>query len=85
MFGLKQLLEVPARVDCSTSTIIDHMLVSFPERVSQQDVINAGLTYHQVIYCTRKISRIKRDATSILDAVREKVTQLILMNKLWID
>ena len=60
MFGLKQLIEVPTRVTCTSSTIIDHILASFPNRVSQQGVIDAGLSDHQVIYCTRKISRIKR-------------------------
>ena len=29
MFGLKQLIEVPTRVTCSSSTIIDHILASF--------------------------------------------------------
>ena len=60
MFGLKQLIEVPTRVTCSSSTIIDHILASFPNRVSQQGVIDVGLSDHQIIYCTRKISRIKR-------------------------
>ena len=60
MFGLKQLIEVPTRVTCSSSTIIDHILASFPDRVSQQSVIDVGLSDHQIIHCTRKISRIKR-------------------------
>ena len=62
MFGLKQLIEVPARVTCSSSTITDHILASFPNRVSQQGVIDVGLSNRQIIYCTRKISRIKRYA-----------------------
>ena len=60
MFGLKQLIEVPTRVTCSSSTIIDHILASFPNRVLQQGVIDVGLSDHQIIYCSRKISRIKR-------------------------
>ena len=60
MFGLKQLIEVPTRVTCSSSTIIDHILASFPNRVSQQGVIDVGLSDHQIICCSRKISRIKR-------------------------
>ena len=60
MFGLKQLIEVPMRVTCRSSTIIDHILASFPNIVSQQGVIDVGLSDHQIIYCTRKISRIKR-------------------------
>ena len=60
MFGLKQLIEVPTHVTCSSSTIIDHILASFPNRVSQQGVTDVGLSDHQILYCTRKISRIKR-------------------------
>ena len=54
MFGLKQLIEVPTRVTCSSSTIIDHILVSFPYRVSQQGVIDVELSDYQIIYCTKK-------------------------------
>ena len=60
MFGLKQLIEVPTRVNCISSTITDHILASFPNGVSQQGVIDVGLSDHQIICCTRKISRIKR-------------------------
>ena len=60
MFGLKQLIEVPTRVTCSSSTIIDHMLGSFPNRVSQQSVIDVGLSDHRIIYRTKRISTIKR-------------------------
>ena len=59
-FGLKQLIIVPTRVTTGSSTIIDHVLASFPERVTQSGVIDIGLSDHQLIYCTRKISRIKR-------------------------
>ena len=60
MFGPKQLIEVPTRVTCSSSTITDHMLAISANRVSQQGVIDVGLSDHQIIYCTWKISRIKR-------------------------
>ena len=59
-FGLKQLIIVPTRVTTGSSTIIEHVLASFPERVTQSGVIDIGLSDHQLIYCTRKISRIKR-------------------------
>ena len=32
--GLKQLIKSPTRVNCSTVTLIDHILPSFPSRVS---------------------------------------------------
>ena len=60
MFGLKQLKEVPTHVTYSSSSIIDHILANFPNRVLQQGVIDVRISGHQIIYCTRKISRIKR-------------------------
>ena len=59
-FRLRQLIKVPARTTTSSSTIIDHILASYPERVTQCGVIDISLSDHQLIYCTRKISRIKR-------------------------
>ena len=58
MHGLKQLIQSPTRVTCSTSTLIDHIL-SAPSRVSQKGVINVCVSDHQLIFCTRKIFRIK--------------------------
>ena len=43
----------------STSTLIDHVLTSTPSRVSQKGVINVGVSDHQLIFCTRKISKIE--------------------------
>ena len=59
-FGLKQLIKVLTITITSSSTIIDHILASYPERVTQCGVIDVSLSDHQLIYCTRKISRIKR-------------------------
>ena len=42
------------------ATIIDHILASYPERVTQCGVIDISLSDHELIYWTRKISRIKR-------------------------
>ena len=58
---LKQLIKVPAKVSSRTSAIIDHILPSFPERATQSGVIDIGLSDHQLIYCAKKISRIKRE------------------------
>ena len=60
IFGHKQLIEVPTRATCSSSTIVDITLASFPDRVSQQGFNDVGLSGHQIIYCARKISSIKR-------------------------
>ena len=54
MHGLEQLIKSPTRVACSTSTLIDHILASFPSRVFQRAVIDVGISDHQLIFCTRK-------------------------------
>ena len=59
LYGLEQLMKSPTWVTCSTSSLIDHILTTFPERVSQQGITGAGLSSHQLIYCTRKISHTK--------------------------
>ena len=59
MHGLKQLIQSPTCVTCSNSTLIGHILTSAPSRVYQKGVINVGVSDHQLIFCTRKNSRIK--------------------------
>ena len=59
-FGLHQLIKVSTRITCNSATITDHILASYPERVTRQGIIDVGLSDHQLIFCTRKISRIKR-------------------------
>ena len=53
-------MKVLTKVTSSSSTTINHILASFPKRATQSGVIDIGLSDHQLIYCTRKISSIKR-------------------------
>ena len=41
------------------SILIDDILESFPSRVYQKGVIGLGISDHQLIFCTRNISRLK--------------------------
>ena len=59
LFGLKQQIKCPTRATCNSSSILDHVLASFPDRVSQSGVIDVGISDHQLIYCARKTARIK--------------------------
>ena len=59
-FSLHQLIKVPTRITCNSATIIDHILASYLKRVTQQGIIDVRLSDHQLIFCTRKNSRIKR-------------------------
>ena len=43
----------------NSATIIDHILASYPEGVTQRGIIHVGLCDYQLIFCTRKICRIK--------------------------
>ena len=60
MFGLNQLNESPTRITWSSSSIIDQILLSFPDRVTQPEILNVGLFDQQLIHCTKKLIRIKR-------------------------
>ena len=46
---MEQLIKSPTWVTCSTSSLIDHILTTFPERVSQQKIIDVGLSDHQLV------------------------------------
>ena len=56
---MEQLISTPTRVTESSSSILDHILTNYTDRVSQSGVIDTGLSDHQLIYCTRKITRTK--------------------------
>lgn len=59
LHGLKQLITSPTRVTETTSSLLDHVLTNSCDRVSQSGVIDIGISDHQIIYCTRKITREK--------------------------
>ena len=41
--------------------MLDHVLTTSADKVSQFGVVDTGLSDHQLIYCTRKITRTKSD------------------------
>ena len=45
-FRLHQLIKVQTCITCNSVTIIDHILASYPERVTQQGIIDVGLCDH---------------------------------------
>ena len=54
MHSLKQLIRPPTRVAKATSTPLEHILTNSKELVSQSGVLDIGLYYHQLEFCTRK-------------------------------
>jgi hypothetical protein len=60
MFNLKQIIDEPTRVTCTSKTLIDHVVVNSEEKISQSGVLPIGLSDHFLIYCTwRKLVEIK--------------------------
>ena len=57
--GPEQLLTLPTRITKNSTSLLDHVLTDFADRVSQFGVVDSGLSDHQLIYCTRKITRTK--------------------------
>ena len=52
LHGLEQLIKSRTRVTRSTSFLLDYIQTTSPERVSQQGIIDVGLSDRQLIYCT---------------------------------
>ena len=48
---------IPTRITNNSSSLLDHILTNSADRISQFGIINVGLSDHQLIYCTRKITR----------------------------
>ena len=57
--SLKQLITCPTRVTCNTSTLIDHILTNSTEKIFQSGIIDSGISDHQLIFCTRKVKRVR--------------------------
>ena len=58
-FGLTQIIEDPTRTTDSTSSLLDHILVNTPSKVTQSGVLNKCISDHDLIYMTRKHVNVK--------------------------
>ena len=58
-YSSEQLISAPARIMEITSTFNDHVLTNSPHKVIQSGVIEMSLSDHEVIYCTRKTTKLK--------------------------
>ena len=48
-FGLTQIIEEPNRTTDRTSTLLDHILLNTPSKVTQSGVLNKCLSDHDII------------------------------------
>ena len=46
-------------MNLDSSTLIDHIFTNKQEYISQSGIIDTAVSDHSVVYCTRKISRVK--------------------------
>ena len=82
LFGLTQIIKYPNGVTWSSKSLTDHILAILREKISHEGVINDGLSYHQLIYCIRKVSRIKTGGVhKKLNSVHLKITRFMLIKR----
>ena len=62
LHGIEQLLTLPTRITKNSSSLLDHVLTNSADRISLFGIVNVGLSDHQLIYCTRKITRTRLNA-----------------------
>ena len=58
---MTDIIKEHTRRICSTSTLLDHILTNYSAKAFQKGVIDIGISDYQLIYCTRKIKRIKHN------------------------
>ena len=57
--GLLQLITDATRITPKSSSIIDLIFVSEPDKIQQSGVLPVGFSDHMIIFCTRKLCRLK--------------------------
>ena len=83
LHGLKQLLTLPTRITKTSTSLLDHVLTNSAERVSQFGVVDTGLSDHQLIYCTRKITHTKTNVHKYIKTRSLKnYSQTLFLDKL---
>ena len=58
---MTEIIKELTRITWSISTLVEHVLTNSSEKDPQKGVIGVGISDHQLIYCTRKIKRIKHN------------------------
>ena len=58
-YSLKQLISTPTRTTENTATLIDHVLTNSPHKIIKSGVVEVNLSDHELIYCTRKTTKLK--------------------------
>lgn len=59
ILNLKQLIHDFTKITVLSSTVLDHILCSQEEKISQSGIIPVGISDHFPVFCTRKLNRVK--------------------------
>ena len=57
MFNMRQIIKEPTRITNSSSSLLDLILTTDSDRITQSGVIDFGISDHSAIFCTRKINK----------------------------
>ena len=58
VYGLSQLIDKPTRVTPTCSSLLDHVICSNINNISQHGTIDLGISDHSFTYCTRKSTKL---------------------------
>ena len=58
-YSLKQLISTPTRTTENTAAPIDHVLTNSPHKIIKSGVVEINLSDHELIYCSRKTTKLK--------------------------
>ena len=58
-YTLKQSISTPTRTTENTATLSVHVLTNSPHKIIKSKVVEVNLSDHELIYCTRKTTKLK--------------------------
>lgn len=57
IFNLTQIVLEPTRITASSTSLLDHIICSHPDKIIQSGTLPVGLSDHLPVFCTRKIQK----------------------------
>ena len=66
-YSLQQLTSVPTRIIENTGILIDYVLANSPHKITKSRMVELNLSDHDLIYCTRKTTKFKRNKQNELN------------------
>jgi len=79
-YGLTQIIKEPTRVTDKTETLLDHILINTPDKITHAGVLRKAISDHDIIYCTRKhqMTKTGRHNTITLRSMKNYSKELFL-------